>query len=141
MAAVVILVTLLLPDIVVPFANTMPVATRSRKQKQKQKQAAAAAAAAVAASSAVVPTVAPAVVSAVNSQLLEVVSSNAATIGNRNNLSNKIAEAQFAANFMIQVCGEIGEVKSDLNIHKAETQASICNLQQQIDDIKKGMGS
>ena len=102
----------------------MPVATRSRKQKQKQKQAAAAAA--VAASSAVVPAVAPAVVPAV---------------GNRNNLSNKSAEAQFAANFMIQVCGEIGEVKSDLNIHKAETQASICNLQQQIDDIKKGMGS
>ena len=51
----------------------MPVTTRSRKRKQKQ-----AAAAAVAASGAV----APAVVPAVNSQLVEVVVSNAATIRN-----------------------------------------------------------
>ena len=127
MAAVVILVTLLLPDIVVPFANTMPVATRSRKQKQKQKQAAAAAAAAVAASSAVVPTVAPAVVSAVNSQLLEVVSSNAATIGN---IIAVVANQEAA----LQV------LKAQQRADTGSLQTSLCDLQQKVEEIQRELG-
>ena len=125
MAAVVILVTLLLPDIVVPFANTMPVATRSRKQKQKQKQAAAAAA--VAASSAVVPAVAPAVVPAVNSQLLEVVSSNAATIGN---IIAVVANQEAA----LQV------LKAQQRADTGSLQTSLCDLQQKVEEIQRELG-
>ena len=125
MAAVVILVTLLLPDIVVPFANTMPVATRSRKQKQKQKQAAAAAA--VAASSAVVPTVVPAVVPAGNSQLLEVVSSNAATIGN---IIAVVANQEAA----LQV------LKAQQRADTGSLQTSLCDLQQKVEEIQRELG-
>ena len=115
------------------FANTMPLTTRSKMQKQQN----------------------DAVAPVLDALALVPVAYDPPTPLVSHNLYNKIASAQFAANYLTQVCDEIGGVKSDLNIHKAKQhaindkqvstnrhlEASLYNLQQQLDDMKKGVES
>ena len=132
----------------------MPLTTRSKMQKQEKQQAAASGTMVPAAASGAA-VVHDAVAPVLDALALVPVAYDPPTPLVSHNLYNKIASAQFAANYLTQVCDEIGGVKSDLNIHKAKQhaindkqvstnrhlEASLYDLQQQLDDMKKGVES